>query len=308
MRALGRLLRLSLSASAIGDVVGGIVVASGGWPAGHEPFLLIGASLALYHGGMALNDWADRDEDARLRPDRPIPSGRIPAGMALLLGLGLLAGGVAAALSVGKVTGYPALCVAGCVLAYDLGPRGAVLGPLLLACARMGNLALGMQLGLAQQQESGLASSALAALVASYGLYVFLVSRLGRFEDAAEPPVPGFGRRQLRGASLLLLAIPVIGAWSAATSEALASQRWLGAACALVLTGWAAWGLEALARLDPREPRDLLKSMGALLRRLLIATTAMALLPGTTTALVAGALLLLGYPVSHALRRVFPPS
>ena len=108
--------------------------------------------------------------------------------------------------------------------------------------------------------------------------------------------------------SVTVKGIPVIGAYSAATSEALASPRWLGAACALVLTGWAAWGLEALARQDPREPRDLLKSMGALLRRLLIATTAMALLPGGTTALVAGALLLLGYPVSHALRRVFPPS
>jgi hypothetical protein len=58
------------------------------------------ASACLYAGGMALNDYADRRIDARERPERPIPSGRISARNALaaaaalsVAGLGLSAAG-----------------------------------------------------------------------------------------------------------------------------------------------------------------------------------------------------------------------
>ncbi|MDB6095268.1 MAG: protoheme farnesyltransferase [Verrucomicrobia bacterium] len=51
-------------------------------------FLLIGTSLAA--GGVAsLNQWMERDTDARMKrtADRPIPSGKVPDGSAFVLGL-----------------------------------------------------------------------------------------------------------------------------------------------------------------------------------------------------------------------------
>lgn len=77
---------------------------AGGSAAGHAPggrrAILPLASACFYAGGMALNDWADRHTDARERPERPIPSGRITPGQAFgaaagltLAGLGLSAAG-----------------------------------------------------------------------------------------------------------------------------------------------------------------------------------------------------------------------
>lgn len=86
---------------------------AGGSAAGHalggRRVILPLASACLYAGGMALNDYADRVIDARERPERPIPSGRISAPNALaaaaaltLAGLGLSAvGGGRRAFAVG---------------------------------------------------------------------------------------------------------------------------------------------------------------------------------------------------------------
>ncbi|UWX98360.1 UbiA family prenyltransferase [Arthrobacter zhaoxinii] len=79
------------------------------------------ASACLYAGGMALNDYADRDVDARERPQRPLPSGRVSAGSALaaasaltVAGLGLCAvAGGRRALAVG-------VPLAGSIWTYDL--------------------------------------------------------------------------------------------------------------------------------------------------------------------------------------------
>ena len=51
-------------------------------------------SVFLYSGGMALNDYADRDLDAVERPERPIPSGRVPARRALGIAAALMAAGL----------------------------------------------------------------------------------------------------------------------------------------------------------------------------------------------------------------------
>ena len=65
----GALLRLSMSPSAAADAAAGVLLGAGTWPAGPAPFLLVAGSLCVYHGGMALNDWADRGHDARTRPE-----------------------------------------------------------------------------------------------------------------------------------------------------------------------------------------------------------------------------------------------
>ena len=56
--------------------------------------LLCAAGSLLYVGGMFLNDAFDRDFDARLRTERPIPAGRASARQVFGIGFALLAGGV----------------------------------------------------------------------------------------------------------------------------------------------------------------------------------------------------------------------
>src|SRR3977135_4305759 len=57
------------------------------------PFLLLGVSL-LYTGGMFLSDAFDEEFDRLRRPERPIPSGKIPAASVWAHGFGQLVFGV----------------------------------------------------------------------------------------------------------------------------------------------------------------------------------------------------------------------
>jgi len=58
------------------------------------PLTLILSASLLYTAGMFLNDAFDREIDARQRPDRPIPQGRVSAREAFSIGGGLLFAGV----------------------------------------------------------------------------------------------------------------------------------------------------------------------------------------------------------------------
>ncbi|WP_344048315.1 UbiA family prenyltransferase, partial [Streptomyces thermoalcalitolerans] len=75
------LLRLPALFTVPGDALAG--TAAAGRTPGARTLLAIGSSLCLYQAGMALNDWADRTEDAAERPHRPLPSGRIAPGATL---------------------------------------------------------------------------------------------------------------------------------------------------------------------------------------------------------------------------------
>lgn len=126
---------------------------AGGSAAGHalggRRIALPIASACLYAGGMALNDYADRDIDARERPERPIPSGRVSPRRALtaaaaltVAGLGLSAvGGGRRALGVG-------VPLAASIWTYDLlAKRHAVAGALSMGSCRALDVLLGAGLG-----------------------------------------------------------------------------------------------------------------------------------------------------------------
>lgn len=71
------------------NVLAGVILAGGAL----EPVILVPLLLALslfYVGGMYLNDAFDREIDARERPERPIPSGRVSAGAVFGTGFGML--------------------------------------------------------------------------------------------------------------------------------------------------------------------------------------------------------------------------
>jgi 4-hydroxybenzoate polyprenyltransferase len=308
MLALGRLLRLSLAPSAPADIAAGVVLAAGCWPGGPEVPLLMLASSCVYHGGMALNDWADRAGDARDRRSRPIPLGQVRPATALLVAALLLAGGAVLALSVSLPAGACLASVAFLAALYDLGGRGPWVGPLLLACCRAGNLGAGLLLGL----ERAAFAPALAIPPLGYGLYVFLISRLARLEDAPEEV-----RRRGRPAAwamasgLLLLGIG-LWPWFPGASPGLApGASPLPRLCPLALAAAGASGLCRAAwrrRGSPWSAADVRAVAGMALRRLLVASAALATAALPPVGIYVGGAILLGYPLSLALRRIFPPT
>lgn len=78
---------------------------------------ILGASL-VYVAGMFLNDAADAAWDASRRPERPIPSGRVGRGAALLSGLALLLAGVLVLRAAAPSAAPGAVALALLVLAY----------------------------------------------------------------------------------------------------------------------------------------------------------------------------------------------
>ncbi|ONK11348.1 SCO3242 family prenyltransferase [Streptomyces sp. MP131-18] len=140
-RAWIELVRGPAALTVPGDIVAG-AAAAGGAPL-RRTALAAGSSLCLYWSGMALNDWADRDTDARERPARPLPSGRIRPAAALAAAAGLTAAG----LTLAAVHSRPALAAAGALAAtawaYDLGVKHTTAGPAAMGAARSLNVVLG---------------------------------------------------------------------------------------------------------------------------------------------------------------------
>ncbi|MGY1579357.1 SCO3242 family prenyltransferase [Streptomyces sp. MN13] len=181
-RAWAELLRLPALFTVPGDALAG-AVATGVRP-GPRTLLAIGSSLCLYEAGMALNDWADRAEDARDRPHRPLPSGRVRPAAALAAACALTGAGLALAARAGR----PALAVAAplatTVWAYDLVLKRTPAGPAAMAAAR------GLDLLLGAAATGGGTRSALpsAALLGTHTLAVTTVSR--RETQGGSPLVP----------------------------------------------------------------------------------------------------------------------
>jgi UbiA prenyltransferase family len=187
-RALAELVRLPAAISVPGDTLLGAAAAG-------VPLTLPGivgraaASSCLYLGGMALNDYADRDVDAQERPHRPIPSGRVEPTFALRLAQALTVAGVATA---GLVGGRRALRVAvplaASVWAYDLALKDTPAGPVAMAGCRALDVLLGASGG---QLRHAVVP---AAVVAGHTLSITLVSR-----HEAQGGSPDVARRSLWG-------------------------------------------------------------------------------------------------------------
>ncbi|WP_327288720.1 SCO3242 family prenyltransferase [Streptomyces sp. NBC_01198] len=141
LRDLAELVRAPAALSVPGDAVAGAASCGVLGPATAG---LSASAVCLYWAGMAANDWADRDLDAKERPERPIPSGRVSPTTALGVAAGLCAAGLALA---GLAGGPRALAVAvplaGAVWAYDLRFKGTPAGPAAMAACRGLDVLLG---------------------------------------------------------------------------------------------------------------------------------------------------------------------
>ncbi len=137
------LVRPANVATALADVLAGYAVAG----LGNHTALgwLLVSTACLYGGGVVLNDVFDRDIDRTERPERPIPSGRVPVRVASILGGGLLALGVLAGSLATAAAGLVAAATAASVLLYDAwGKRQGLLGPVNMGMCRGLNLLLGI--------------------------------------------------------------------------------------------------------------------------------------------------------------------
>lgn len=169
--AWAELLRLPALFTVPGDALAG--AAAAGVRPGPRTLLAVGSSLCLYEAGMALNDWADRAEDAVERPHRPLPSGRIRPAAALTAAGALTGAGLALAAGAGRPALAVAASLAATVWAYDLGLKHTPAGPAAMAAAR------GLDLLLGAAATSGGTRAALpsAALLGTHTLAVTAVSR-----------------------------------------------------------------------------------------------------------------------------------
>ncbi|MBM9506476.1 SCO3242 family prenyltransferase [Actinacidiphila acididurans] len=171
LRAWAELLRLPAVLTVPGDALAG-AAATGRRPGGRTA-LAVGASLCLYEAGMALNDWADREEDAVARPHRPLPSGRIRPGHALAAAGALTAAGLALAARADRRTLNVAVPLAASVWAYDLKLKHTPAGPAAMAAARF----LDLLMGAAATGGPARPALAPAAVLGGHTYAVTLVSR-----------------------------------------------------------------------------------------------------------------------------------
>lgn len=171
LRDLAELVRAPAALSVPGDVLAGAAAAG---TLGPRTAALAAASVCLYWAGMAANDWADHELDARERPERPIPSGRVTPTVALRLAVGLTAAAVAGA---GAAGGRRALAVAvplaATVWSYDLTAKSGPAGPALMAGCRALDVLLGA--------SAGRLARALPAAV-TVAAHTYTVSLLSRHE------------------------------------------------------------------------------------------------------------------------------
>lgn len=226
-----QLIRLPAVFTALPDVVAGYVIIvwassdrfhpSHAWPL----LALVAASGLLYMSGMVFNDCFDAEDDARARPERPIPSGRIGLKAAFVFGMLLMAGGLGCAMLAGKIPVYVAGVLASAIWLYDgllkLKWLTACLG---MALCRFLNMLLGMSL---LSETLLLKLPAYDAEVLGPPLllafYVASVTMISRVEDSGEAAegAPGGGRTRavlVLGAAgfaaTLVLAVLALPSWA----------------------------------------------------------------------------------------------
>lgn len=191
--AFAQLVRLPNVFTAFADIALGTCAALAllsGWPDGSfwlRAVLLAFASGSLYLAGMVWNDVFDLAEDAKARPFRPLPSGRITKRTAIVLGIGLLLLGLVFAGWAGSPgqaewDSTPltfAVGIAVAVLMYDGGLKRTPVGPIGMAACRF----LNVLMGLTQVPDDALDDALRVHLAGVVGVYIVGVTWFARTEE-----------------------------------------------------------------------------------------------------------------------------
>ncbi|HEX2473973.1 MAG TPA: UbiA family prenyltransferase [Lacipirellulaceae bacterium] len=217
-----QLLRLANGLTAVADVAMGYLVTHGDLrPYGYF-VSLAAASCLLYLSGMVLNDVFDVGVDARERPQRPIPSGRVSLSSAAAVGWAMLSSGVLVAWFISFMVGNwrpgaVATLLAVCVVLYDAVLKRTPVAPLAMGACRTLNVLLGMSLApLAAEAASpyvrwGTTATWLIAI--GIGVYIVGVTIFARTEARASSRT-----RLIAGLAVLLAGMALLAATPALSS------------------------------------------------------------------------------------------
>lgn len=207
---IARLVRLPNVFTAFADILLGACACGAISEKSGALALMLSGSGVLYLAGMALNDFFDRIDDAKSRPDRPIPSGRVSPKQALLLGLGLLAAGVVLATMALAVSqgGFDPLgwnfavapALAAAIVLYDKVLKHGWLGPIGMGLCRALNVLLGCSLAPMPDGRELLPYH----LAGTIGLYIAGVTWFARKEEATSRPLALAGAAGVMALSLAI--------------------------------------------------------------------------------------------------------
>ncbi len=296
LRAWLQLFRVPNLLTVPGDPLAGFLIATGGH-LDSRAWVAVVASLCLYAAGLAMNDLADVKEDLRDRPARPLPSGAVGKGAAIIAVLAL----IGVAFGVLRLGAGPLAFMAGVLLLatvtfYNfLAKRIPFVGAIAMGACRGGSLLLGAAAGtpMMSEQLGGIATVnplvaiALAPSVMStasvlftfalagaviVALYIAAVTALARHET--NPSCPKYLR--LLPLGVLLLGFLVL---KQATGPLLLDQAptlWL---VAIVLC---AMNTSQLMKVPPP---PLAPRIGGFIRLLLVMQAALCLVPTVPTRL-----------------------
>jgi hypothetical protein len=164
LRAWLQLARVSNTPTVVADTVAGAALVSAAAPAGTVALVAVAIAL-FYTAGMILNDVLDLERDRHERPERPLPSGQIPARTALAAAVALLAAGEGLLLLEGLEPALAGLALIGLIVAYDAWHKGNPLSPVLMASCRA---AVYVVAGFAVAGELNAELVGAAALLAAY--------------------------------------------------------------------------------------------------------------------------------------------
>ena len=117
------------------NVLAGTIVSGAAFAKGEVARVCLAVSL-LYTAGMFLNDAFDREIDARVRPDRPIPAGDVTAREAFAAGWMLLAAGLMVTMLANAGAIGWAVVLAAAIVFYDYRHKQNPFGPVVMGVCR----------------------------------------------------------------------------------------------------------------------------------------------------------------------------
>jgi hypothetical protein len=179
VRAWLQLFRVPNLLTVPGDPLAGFLLATGGRLDARAVAPLV-ACLCLYAAGLVLNDLADHKEDERERPKRPLPSGAISRGAAVLvsgnliifgLGLCIIAGPPVALMGFGLLLG---------IILYDFFTKKiAVIGALNMGVCRGLSVLVGAAAGMGPDLNMISTGLALEPLSSAFALPFYALAPIG---------------------------------------------------------------------------------------------------------------------------------
>ena len=310
LAAWGQLLRLPNLLTVPGDPIVGFLLAGGTVAYGGWRRLLpaVAVSLLLYAAGLIQNDLAHLPEDARKRPERPLPSGAIRPRSAWFALLALVVAAMLVAVRIGLAASNLALGVVVLITLYNyVTSRVRLLGPINMGLCRAVSVLLGAS---AAAGWNGLTGPVPFAAM-TIGLYVVAVTVIAM----RETKTTAVGVRRWLPSVALMVGYPFVIFWVA---------RGFGAGLfwpvivtyALIMWSWLSSICDGHRLKGVCEPSRIGQTVGMLVRSLLLVQAALAAAAGWgEEAFAAGweealfaAGLFVAWPVAGLLARRFASS